>query len=184
VNLDEWRCGLRSWNKKEVETLVAHRLLSVQRHRLEAEGEERQALVFDSVDWVNVVPLLDDGCVVLVRQWRYGIAATSLEIPGGLVDPGESHRTAAGRELEEETGYRAGSIEKLAELSPNPALFTNAISFWLATDLEQITDEPLGDGQEEIEVVRVPLDDIPRMAGNGELVHSLNLCAFYFLGLR
>ena len=175
---------MRSWNKKQVESLVAHRLMTVQRHHLEAEGEQREALVFDSVDWVNVVPLRDDGHVILVRQWRYGIEGTSLEIPGGLVDPGESHRTAAVRELEEETGYRTGTIEKLAELSPNPALFNNAISFWLATDLEQVTDEPLGDGQEEIEVVTVPLDDIPRLAANGEIVHSLNLCAFYFLGLR
>lgn len=175
---------MRSWNKKEVESLVAHRLLTVQRHHLEAEGEERDALVFDSVDWVNVVPLRDDGQVVLVRQWRYGIESTSLEIPGGLVDPGESPRTAALRELEEETGYRAGSIEKLTALSPNPALFTNTISFWLATDLEQITDEPLGDGQEEIEVVTVPLDDIPQLAASGQIVHALNLCAFYFLSQR
>ena len=75
-------------------------------------------------------------------------------------------------------------MEKLAELSPNPALFSNALSFWLATDLEHLTDTPLGDGNEEIEVVTVPLDDIPRMVANGEIVHSLNICALYLFGLR
>jgi 8-oxo-dGTP pyrophosphatase MutT (NUDIX family) len=160
----------------------------VQSHLLEAEGEaeseQREAIVFESADWVNVIPLLDDGRVVLVRQWRYGIGAPSLEIPGGLVDPGEGPRDAALRELEEETGYRAGSIEELAELSPNPALFANSMSFWLATDLEQITDTPAGDGEEEIEVVTAALDEIPQLAASGEITHALNLCAFYFLGIR
>ena len=172
---------MRSWKPIRVETLVSHRLLRVERHHLKAEGERREALVFGSVDWVNIVPRLDDGRVVLVRQWRYGIAATSLEIPGGLVDPGESSRTAALRELEEETGYRAGTIERLGELSPNPALFDNRISFWLATDLQQISAEPLGDGQEELEVVTVPFDDIPRLVSSGEIQHALNLCAFYLM---
>ena len=60
----------------------------------------------------------------------------SVEVPGGLVDPGEDHRTAAARELEEETGYRAGKLERLGEVFPNPALFNNSMSFWLATELE------------------------------------------------
>ena len=166
---------MREWKKSTIETLVSHRVLEVQRHRLEADGDEREAIVFESADWVNVIPIRDDGRVVLVRQWRFGIAAPSLEIAGGLVDPGEAPRETALRELEEETGYRAHTIEKLAELSPNPALFSNRISFWLATDLEHLTDEPEGDGEEEIEIITASLEDI---------VHALNLCAFYFLGLR
>ncbi len=54
----------------------------------------------------------------------------------------------------------------------------------MATDLEQITDEPAGDGQEEIEVVTVPLEEIPRLAASGGIEHALNLCAFYFLAQR
>lgn len=175
---------MRHWKTTSTRTLLAHRLLEVRRHDLEAEGERRDAIVFGSVDWVNVIALREDGHVVLVRQWRYGSEAVSLEIPGGLVDPGEDARTAAARELEEETGYRAAKIERLAEVSPNPALFDNRISFWLATELEQVAEEPAGDGQEELEVVTVPLDDIPRLAAAGELDHALNLAAFYFLATR
>jgi 8-oxo-dGTP pyrophosphatase MutT (NUDIX family) len=174
---------MREWKPIDIDTIVEHKLLSVQRQRLEAVGEQREALVFDSPDWVNVVPLLDDGRVVLVRQWRYGVRQLSLEVPGGLVDPGESHEQAARRELEEETAYRCGRIERIGGAHPNPALFSNRMSFWLATELEQIADTPEGDGEEELEVVRVPLTDIPRLARAGEITHALALCAFYFLDI-
>lgn len=175
---------MREWEPTKIDTIVGHKLLNVQRHHLESEGDRREAIIFDSADWINVVPLLDDGRVVLVRQWRYGSRQLSLEVPGGLVDPGETHEVAARRELEEETGYRAGKIEHLGEVHPNPALFTNRMSFWLATELDQFTDAPLGDGEEEIEVVYVPLADIPEMARAGQISHALALCAFYFLDLR
>jgi 8-oxo-dGTP pyrophosphatase MutT (NUDIX family) len=175
---------MREWKPVEIDTIVEHKLLEVQRHRLAAGGDRREALVFDSPDWINVVPLLDDGRVVLVRQWRYGARRLSLEVPGGLVDPGESHEQAARRELEEETGYRAATIERIGDAHPNPALFSNRISFWLATGLELLSDSPEGDGEEELEVVRVPLADIPGMARAGEITHALALCAFYFLDLR
>ena len=175
---------MREWKPVEIDTIVEHKLLEVQRHHLRAGEDRKEALIFDSPDWINVVPLLDDGRVVLVRQWRYGSREFSLEVPGGLVEPDESHEHAARRELEEETGYRARKIERIGDVQPNPALFTNEMSFWLATELEHLTDTPEGDGEEELEVVRVPLDDVPRMARAGEIQHSLALCAFFFLGLR
>ncbi len=175
---------MREWKPVRIDTIVEHKLLEVQRHHLRADEDRKEALIFESPDWINVVPLLDDGRVVLVRQWRYGSREFSLEVPGGLVEPGESHEHAAGRELEEETGYRAGSIECIGDVHPNPALFTNNMSFWLATGLEQVAESPEGDGEEELEVVRVPLDDIPGMARSGEIRHSLALCAFFFLGIR
>ena len=88
-------------------------------------------------DWVNVIPLLAGGEVVLVRQWRYGTAAPTLEIPGGMVEA-ESEREAAERELLEETGYRARSWRRLGEVHPNPAFLTNRCGTWLATDLERV----------------------------------------------
>ena len=174
---------MREWTPRKIDTVIIHRLLEVQKHHLQSGAEERDALVFSSVDWVNVIPLDADDTVILVRQWRYGTQQFSLEIPGGLVDPGESHETAAGRELVEETGFRAGRLERLGGVHPNPALFDNRMSFWLATELEQLHEDPLGDGAEELEVVRVPLADIPELAQSGEISHALALCGFYFLSI-
>src|SRR5581483_4056646 len=95
--------AMRPWRRVDGDVLFRHPLLALERQRVAAApGEQRDALVLHAPDWVNVVPLLADGRVVMVRQWRYGVAAPTLELPGGVVDPGESPRDAALRELHEE----------------------------------------------------------------------------------
>jgi len=156
-------------------------LLSLERQHLVAgAGEEREALVLAAPDWVNVVPLLDDGRVVMVRQWRFGIAAPTLEIPGGLVDPGETAATAAARELREETGYAAASVRRIGEVTPNPAILANRCASFLATGLERV-GAPQSDLEEEMTVELVPLADVPRRVRAGEIHHALVVAAFYLL---
>lgn len=173
---------MRRWRKEGTDTLFTHRLFELERHHLAAGEDRRQAMVLRAPDWTNVVPLLPDGRVVLVRQWRYGIAAPTLEIPGGMVED-EDVRKAAERELLEETGYRARSWERLGELHPNPAFISNRIVTFLATDLERM-GEPEGDGEEEIQVELAPLAEIPGLIASGAITHSLVVAAFYLLGLR
>jgi 8-oxo-dGTP pyrophosphatase MutT (NUDIX family) len=173
---------MREWRPERRERLFRHRILSLWRHHLAAGEERREALVMDAPHWVNVVPLTSAGRVLLVRQWRFGIAAPTLEIPGGMVDEGDPHAAAA-RELEEETGYRAGQLERLGVLHPNPAFLSNRLSTFLATDLERI-GEPTGDGSEEIELETAALADIPAMIGSGEISHALVVAAFYLLAQR
>lgn len=183
---------MRRWIPKSVQSLFQHPLLSLERHHLvaagrvakgpEAGGDEREAIVLNTPDWVNVVPLLPDGRVVLVRQWRYGLQQLTVEIPGGIVEPGEEERAAAERELLEETGYRAGTWRRLGEVHPNPAIQTNLTGTWLATDLEKLGPAE-GDGQEELEPLSVPLEEIPAWIASGRISHSLVVAAFYLLGL-
>jgi len=177
---------MRRWRVDGTEELFRHPWLRLERQALVAADERREALVIDAPDWVNVVPMLADGRVVLVRQWRYGIAAPTLEIPGGLVDAGEDHAAAAARELGEETGYRAKSWRRLGLLHPNPAILSNRISTWLATDLEPPADPvgPHGVEGEEIAVETAPLADVPRLIREGRITHSLVVAAFYLLGLE
>jgi ADP-ribose diphosphatase len=172
---------MRRWQRRSGEPLFQHPLLSLERQRLVAgPGEEREALVLSAPDWVNVVPLLPDGRVVMVRQWRFGIAAPTLEVPGGVVDPGETPLAAAARELFEETGYVAGAIAPLGEVSPNPAILANRCGSFLATGLE-LAGKPQSGLDEELTVELVPLADVPQRVRAGEIHHALVVAAFYLL---
>ena len=109
-----------SWRKLGSEEVFRHPLFGLER-QVVASGELRQeVLVVNSPDWVNVIPILHDGRVVLIRQWRYGISAPCLEIPGGLIDPEENADEAAVRELLEETGYLARKIRRLCPIDSLP----------------------------------------------------------------
>ncbi len=171
---------MRSWRPFHIESIFEHPILNLRRHHVAAEGETRLALVLDLPDWVNVIPLLPDSRVLMVRQWRYGIESQTLEIPGGVVEPEEDERTAAEREFLEETGYRGSTWRRIGECHPNPAIQNNRTGTWLVEDLVQV-GEPVGDGEEELEVEAVPLADIPRLIASGEIRHSLVIAAFYFL---
>src|SRR5687767_7814502 len=174
---------MRRWQPAASETLFHHRLFSLERRRLEAGADSREALVLAAPDWVNVVPLLDDGRVLLVRQWRYGISAPTLEIPGGMLDEGEDERAAVERELLEETGHRARSFERVGMVHPNPAFLANRCSTWVATGLDRI-GEPEGDGDEEISLETVPLADLPALIARGEITHAIVIAALYLFELH
>ena len=167
---------MRHWKKQASEELFRHRLFGLERHRLVAAADRREAMVLRAPDWVNVIPLLPDGGVLFVRQWRFGIGAATLEIPGGMVED-EDERSAAERELLEETGYRARAWRRLGEVHPNPAFLTNRCGTWLATDLERVGDAT-GDGEEEIEVTSYPLGVVPDLIARGEITHALVVAAF------
>lgn len=137
----------------------------------------------DSVDWVNVIPVTADGRVVMVRQYRHGLGHTTLEIPGGMLDPGESPADTAARELLEETGWRAGSVELLGTVSPNPALFGNRLHSFVATGCEQVADV-VNDDTEHTTVELVRVEDIDAKLLAGEIDHALVHAAFGFWRLR
>jgi ADP-ribose pyrophosphatase len=83
-----------------------------------------------------VVPFLDDDRVLMIRQFRYATGGEILEIPAGKLDPGEAPEVCAVRELEEETGYRAGRIEKLGAIWTSPGFTDEIIHLFAAYDLE------------------------------------------------
>ncbi len=144
------------------------------------DGREREVLVLDVPDWVNVIALAGEE-VILVRQWRFGTGDFTLEIPGGLVENGEEHGIAAQRELLEETGYRAEDWRHLGWVEPNPAIQNNRCHTWVARGAVW-QQEPQGDGDEEIEVLRRPLEEIGRLIAGGSIRHSLVVAAFQLFG--
>ena len=136
--------------------------------------------IVEAGPWINIVPLTAEGDVVMVRQLRFGVGKVTLEVPGGLVDPGEDPARAAARELREETGYSAPRIEEIGRIHPNPALQTNTLFTFLAREVVRVAEPDL-EASEDIEVVRVPLAQIPARVRSGEIDHALVLVAFVHL---
>ncbi len=160
------------------------RVFSVSRTLAESErtGERFPFFRIDSADWVNVVPLTRDGRVVMIRQYRHGAGEVTLEVPGGIVDPGESPAQAAARELLEETGYRAGSLEALGHVNPNPALFGNRLHAFVARDVERVA-KVANEAREETLVELVGRRDLPDLVRRGRVDHALVIAALHFLEL-
>ena len=168
------------WQKLEQRAQLQTRIFNVigQRYRHPARGTEREFVVINAPDWVNVVALTPDRHIVLVRQFRYGIDEFSLEIPGGVIDAGEDPMAAGLRELREETGY-AGAGRLLGMVHPNPAMQSNRCHFVFVERAEK-SHEIEWDTDEEIEVVTMPADAVLALAHNGGITHSLVLNALLF----
>jgi ADP-ribose pyrophosphatase len=145
-------------------------------------GLTKRFSVIEAVDWVNVIALTAANEVVLLRQYRVGIAKVCLEIPGGMCDPGEDARTAAARELAEETGYTSKVWRKLGVVSPNPAIQNNYLHSFLALHAEKTQEQKL-DGSEIVEVELMPLDKVSEALRTGQIEHALVVAAFAHLAL-
>lgn len=149
------------------------------RFRHPERGTERNFVVINAPDWVNVVAVTADGRLVLVRQFRYGTNDFSLEIPGGVMDPGEDPVTAGMRELREETGYTGERARLLGSVHPNPAIQSNRSHFVLVENVH-VAHELDWDQDEEIEVSLQPVEQVLELAHHGGIKHALVLNALMF----
>lgn len=138
--------------------------------------EVLKRLVLETPDWVNVVALTPESRVVMVRQFRFGIGKITTEIPGGIVDPGETSGEAARRELLEETGYTSQRWVYLGAVEANPAIQNNLCHHWLAKDAVKNGEMALGEG-EDIAVIEMTLEEIKQEIQAQRLLHSLALSA-------
>ena len=146
------------------------------------DGSLHPRVQIDAPDWVNVIPVTADGQVVLIRQFRFGIWAPTLEIPGGMLEPDEDAATAAARELEEETGYVPAEVLPLGWVHPNPALQGNRCHSFLALGCSRAhAGRP--DAGEDILVELRDRAAIPELIRSGEITHSLVVAAFHLEAL-
>ena len=172
------------WDLLDEEYLLRHRWLKVlkRRYRLPKDDHDAEFYLFDYTNWVNVLPLTEDGRVVLIRQYRPGLDRVLWEIPAGALDEGEEPLQAAKRELSEETGYEGGDWNLLGTFSPNPGTHSNLSYSYLARGVHRAKPQRL-EKTEDIEVVLRTQREVRRMLARNEFIHALQAVAlllFFF----
>jgi mutator protein MutT len=146
-------------------------------------GREHPRVIISAPDWVHVLALTAEGEAVLVRQFRAGIHADTLEFPGGMVDPGETPAQAAARELREETGFVAERWTSLGTCYPNPALQENRLHTFVAHHCRRIA-EPRLDPGEDARVELVAAASLRARVAAGEITHGLVLASLFQATVR
>jgi len=129
-------------------------------------GKVRDNDVIEHNGGVTLVAFDPDGKLLLVRQHRHCADRDLLELPAGTIDAGEDPEPCAVRELQEETGYKPGTIEKLGGFYSAPGYCTEYLHVYLCTGL---TESRLEGDEESIEVERVTLDEALRMIADGRI---------------
>src|SRR5262249_41172105 len=152
------------------------RSLSQARLRLEGRVEAFDRHVVHHPGAVVVVPLLDDGDALLVRQWRVATGKVLLEVPAGKRDVvGEAPEVTANRELEEEIGYFAGHLDRLCEFYNSPGFCDEYTHLFLATQLEERARHAVGHEEAAMTIERLPLDGVDELIASGELVDAKSI---------
>lgn len=172
------------WKRNRSELVADCRVFEVRRDWSLNPRDQREHDFYciEAPDWINVIPLTASDEVVMIEQYRHGADEISLEIPGGMVDAGESPIDAARRELMEETGYGAGEILSLGKTRPNPAIQDNWIHTFLARNVT-FQSAPTFDGTEHTAVRLVPLADVAALIDDETINHALVVVGFYRLML-
>lgn len=143
-------------------------------------GLEGKYIVNNCRDWVIVIAEHDDN-FLMVKQWRHGEKALSIEFPGGVIDDGETPDEAAARELKEETGCTAEKLICLGSMNPNPALFSNHVHIYFAQGLSFSGKQDLDD-DEFLNYFELPKKEVLKKLGSREYPHALmaSAAALYF----
>ena len=126
------------------------------------------------------VPVLDDGRVLVLRQYRFAVEARILEFPAGTLDDGEDPLTTMERELQEEAGYRAERWDPLGVMLPCPGYSDEVIHMFLARDLTPLEKPPAGDDDEDLEVVLMtPAELDAAIASGDEYLDGKSITAWF-----
>jgi ADP-ribose pyrophosphatase len=144
-------------------------------------GEVTKRIRVDHPEAAAVVPYVSDKEIVMVRQFRYALGRETLEIPAGKVDPGESVRSCALRELEEETGFHAEEWTHLYTYAPAIGYSNELIHIYSANHLIQVSDT--FDEREIGSVEIVPVKDLQSMVKEGHIFDGKTLIALALIGV-
>jgi ADP-ribose pyrophosphatase len=139
------------------------------------DGKTTHREIVEHANVVAIVALDDDDNVLLVKQYRKPVEKALLEIPAGGIEAGENPDESAKRELQEEIGYLPGRMERIGGVYASPGYCNEFLYLFLATDL--IPSKLKGDDDENIEIIRAPLTDIPKMIASGRICDAKSVAA-------
>jgi ADP-ribose pyrophosphatase len=169
---------VKPWQVVGSKQIVSERWLKLREEHVRlANGHEIERFhVIHGPDWASVLCVTEASEVVLVRQYRHGIAGASLELPAGVIEPNEDPEVAARRELLEETGYAADDWVCIQSVSTEPARHTTRAHFYCARGA-RLVQAASPEESEVLELVTVPLGDLKRLATDGSIVHGVHIGA-------
>ncbi len=163
--------------------VFAGRLLSVRVDEVELPGGVRAAReVVQHPGAVAIVPLLSDGRVIMIRQYRHAAGEVLWELPAGVLEKGEEPADCARRELLEETGYLADEVTPLLSTFLSPGFSSEIIHLFLARDLSRV--EASAEPDERIEIHALPFDEAVAMALRGEVRNAAAICGLLAVAQR
>ena len=142
-------------------------------------GREASREIVEHPGAIAVVPVLPDGRIVLVRQFRHPVGQILLEIPAGKLAPGENPDECALRELEEETGYLAGTLERKASIFTAPGFTDEVIHIYIASELQKTAVNP--DEDEFLDIIAYERQEIKQMIQSGVICDAKTIAGFYLL---
>ena len=143
-------------------------------------GLEKTFGVIDHPGAALAVPITNDGKIVLLRQYRFAISRRILEFPAGTLEKNEEPLNSIQRELGEEAGYKAYQWNPLGKMTPCPGYSNEIIHMFLARDLVELAEKPLGDDDEDIEILHMTKEELNNCISNGdELLDGKSLTAWY-----
>lgn len=174
--------SVHPWKKIGTKKLADYRVYGVRSDTKVSPrtGQSHDFYIIEAVNWVNIIPITTDGKIVMVEQYRHGSDTVELEIPGGMMDEGDTDPVASAvRELREETGYEGQNARLIGQTYPNPAIMNNVCYTILVEQC--VCKHPIQfDQTEDIHVVLVEPEKIPELIRANRIGHSLVVVAFYF----
>lgn len=176
--MNEFRPSKKKWHTLKDNKVYETPIFDLVRKTV-SPGTDKDAGVYyvlDAPEWINVLPITPENKIILVEQYRHGVNEVTLEIPGGMVDPGEQPLEAAKRELLEETGYTSEEWDSLGKASSNPAIMTNFTHLFLAKNCMPEAEPETGQF-EDITVHMIPLEEFWDWVRRGTIHHSIVLAA-------